>query len=107
MTSIDRSRKEVEVRNLRTGEVYREGYDRIILAPGAEPLRPPIPGIDLPNIFSLRNIPDSDRIAGYIWKGREPGPSSSWAPALSAWKWPRTSQGRGAASPLWRCSIRC
>jgi NADPH-dependent 2,4-dienoyl-CoA reductase/sulfur reductase-like enzyme/rhodanese-related sulfurtransferase len=63
---IDRSGKKVEVRNLRMGEVYREKYDRIILAPGAEPLKPPIPGIGLPNIFSLRNIPDSDRIAAVL-----------------------------------------
>jgi len=66
VTRIDRARKEVEVKNLRTGEVYRESYDRIILAPGAEPLKPPIPGIDLPRIFSLRNIPDSDRIAAVL-----------------------------------------
>ncbi len=66
VTRIDRARKEVEVKNLRTGEVYRESYDRIILAPGAEPLKPPIPGIDLPQIFSLRNIPDSDRIAAHL-----------------------------------------
>ncbi len=66
VTKIDRAHKEVEVRNLRTGETYRESYDRIILAPGAEPIRPPIPGIDLPGIFSLRNIPDADNIAGYV-----------------------------------------
>jgi NADPH-dependent 2,4-dienoyl-CoA reductase/sulfur reductase-like enzyme/rhodanese-related sulfurtransferase len=66
VTRIDRAKKEVEVKNLRTGEVYRESYDRIILAPGAEPLKPPIPGIDLPRIFSLRNIPDSDRIAAVL-----------------------------------------
>lgn len=66
VTRIDRKEKEVEVRNLQTGETYRESYDRIILAPGAEPIRPPIPGIDMPNILSLRNIPDSDRIAAGI-----------------------------------------
>ena len=66
VTRIDRLEREVEVKNVRTGETYRESYDKIILAPGAEPIRPPIPGIDLPNIFSLRNIPDSDAIAGYI-----------------------------------------
>ena len=49
-----------------TGEIYRESYDKIILAPGAEPVRPPIPGIDLPGIFSLRNVPDSDRIAAHV-----------------------------------------
>jgi len=66
VTRIDRSEREVEVKNVRSGETYRESYDKIILAPGAEPIRPPIPGIELPNIFSLRNIPDSDAIAGYI-----------------------------------------
>jgi NADPH-dependent 2,4-dienoyl-CoA reductase/sulfur reductase-like enzyme/rhodanese-related sulfurtransferase len=66
VTRIDRSEREVEVRNVRSGEIYRESYDKIILAPGAEPIRPPIPGIELPNIFSLRNIPDSDAIAGCI-----------------------------------------
>ena len=68
VTKIDRAHKEVEVRNIRTGETYRESYDRIILAPGAEPIRPPVPGIDLPHIFSLRNIPDADGIADYVDK---------------------------------------
>jgi NADPH-dependent 2,4-dienoyl-CoA reductase/sulfur reductase-like enzyme/rhodanese-related sulfurtransferase len=66
VTKIDRAKKEVEVRNSQTGEIYRESYDKIILAPGAEPVRPPIPGIDLPGIFSLRNVPDSDRIAAHV-----------------------------------------
>jgi NADPH-dependent 2,4-dienoyl-CoA reductase/sulfur reductase-like enzyme/rhodanese-related sulfurtransferase len=70
VTRIDRVGKEVEVKHLRTGEVYRESYDKIILAPGAEPLRPPIPGIDLPQVFSLRNIPDSDRITAGISEQR-------------------------------------
>ena len=61
VTRIDRVKKEVEVKNSQTGEIYKENYDKIILAPGAEPVRPPIPGIDLPGIFSLRNVPDSDR----------------------------------------------
>jgi NADPH-dependent 2,4-dienoyl-CoA reductase/sulfur reductase-like enzyme/rhodanese-related sulfurtransferase len=67
---IDRTAKEVEVRNHQTGEIYRESYDKIILSPGAEPVRPPIPGIDLPHIFSLRTIPDTDRIAAQVEKGR-------------------------------------
>jgi NADPH-dependent 2,4-dienoyl-CoA reductase/sulfur reductase-like enzyme len=70
VTRIDRTRKEVEVRNVRTNETYRESYDRIILAPGAEPIRPPIPGIGLPNVLSLRNIPDADAIADYVEKKR-------------------------------------
>jgi NADPH-dependent 2,4-dienoyl-CoA reductase/sulfur reductase-like enzyme/rhodanese-related sulfurtransferase len=63
---IDRTKKEVEVRNVATGEVYRKGYDKIILSPGAEPMRPPIDGIELENIFNLRSIPDSDRIKACV-----------------------------------------
>ena len=66
VTAIDRAQKCVHVKNLQTGAEYREPYDRIILAPGAEPIRPPLENIDLPNIFNLRNIPDSDRIKAFI-----------------------------------------
>ena len=62
VTAIDRANKKVEVKNLQTGELYYEPYDKIILSPGAEPFKPPIKGIDLDNIFNLRNIPDSDKI---------------------------------------------
>jgi NADPH-dependent 2,4-dienoyl-CoA reductase/sulfur reductase-like enzyme/rhodanese-related sulfurtransferase len=66
VTKIDRQNKQVEVKNHATGTTYTETYDKLILSPGAEPMRPPIPGIDLPNIFSLRNIPDTDRISHYV-----------------------------------------
>lgn len=45
---------------------YEESYDDLILSPGAKPLRPPIPGIDLPNIYTLRNIPDTDKIKQHV-----------------------------------------
>jgi NADPH-dependent 2,4-dienoyl-CoA reductase/sulfur reductase-like enzyme/rhodanese-related sulfurtransferase len=64
--SIDREQQEIEVSNAQTGEVYRESYDALVLAPGAVPVRPPIPGIDLPGIFSLRTIPDSRQIREQI-----------------------------------------
>ncbi len=54
------------VRDLETGELYEERYDRLILSPGAEPLRPDIGGIGLPHVFTLRNIPDTVRIKQYI-----------------------------------------
>jgi NADPH-dependent 2,4-dienoyl-CoA reductase/sulfur reductase-like enzyme/rhodanese-related sulfurtransferase len=59
---IDRAAKKVRVRDLSTGREYEESYDKLILAPGAAPLRPPIPGIDLPGIYTLRNLQDVDRI---------------------------------------------
>lgn len=66
VTAIDPSRRQIEVKNLTTGEVYRECYDALVLAPGASPVRPPLPGIDLPGIFVLRTIPDSRQIRKWI-----------------------------------------
>jgi NADPH-dependent 2,4-dienoyl-CoA reductase/sulfur reductase-like enzyme/rhodanese-related sulfurtransferase len=64
--AIDRERREIEVKRLSTGETYRERYDALVLSPGASPIRPPLPGIDLPGIFVLRTIPDSRRIKDWI-----------------------------------------
>jgi len=66
ITVIGRERREVEARNLRTGAVTHERYDAVVLAPGAVPIRPPLPGIDLPGIFVLRSIPDSRLIRSWI-----------------------------------------
>lgn len=60
--ALDRARQEVEVVNLETGERTRERYDGLVLSPGAEPVRPPIPGADSPRLFTLRNLEDMDRI---------------------------------------------
>lgn len=65
VVSIDRSVKEVVVNNLAGGESYREGYDKIILSPGAEPTGLPERYGGFGNAFSLRNIPDADRIKAY------------------------------------------
>lgn len=64
--AIDRAKQEIEVKNLLTGEVYRERYDALVLAPGSAPIRPPLPGIDLPGIFTLRTIPDSRQMKQWI-----------------------------------------
>ena len=66
---IDRLAKKVHVRDLESDRAYDESYDKLILAPGAAPLRPPIPGIDLPGIFTLRNLQDTDRIKQRIDAG--------------------------------------
>lgn len=68
--SIDRAQKQVLVKNLVDGKEYNESYDYLILSPGASAIKPPIPGIDLPGIFSLRNIEDMDRIKAAI-KGKK------------------------------------
>jgi len=60
--SIDPTNRKVRIKNLITGDVYEESYDRLILAPGAAPVRPTIEGIDLPGIYTLRNLQDVDRI---------------------------------------------
>ncbi len=67
--AIDRTSKKVRIRQLDSGNVYEESYDKLILAPGAAPLRPPIPGIDLPGIFTLRNMQDMDRIVQRLAQG--------------------------------------
>ena len=64
--AIDSDRKVIRARKVGNGEAYEESYDKIILSPGAEPIRPPLPGIDLDGIFHLRTIPDSDRIKAMI-----------------------------------------
>ena len=63
---IDRKNKQVTVQNERTGETYRESYDKLVLSPGAAPFVPPIPGHDLPGVFVLRSIPDVDAIKSFL-----------------------------------------
>lgn len=63
---IDKDKKEVEVKDHGTGNIYTESYDYLVLSPGSNPLTPPIPGIDSPNIFTLWNIPDTDKIKDYV-----------------------------------------
>ncbi|MDR7857694.1 FAD-dependent oxidoreductase [Tissierella sp.] len=66
VTKIIKEDKKVLVKNLQNNETYEETYDYLILSPGSTPLKPPIPGIESPNIFSLWNIPDTDTIKSYI-----------------------------------------
>lgn len=67
--AIDRRAKKVRVRDLVSGREYEESYDKLILATGAAPFRPPIGGIDLPGIFTLRNMQDMDRIKERLEQG--------------------------------------
>lgn len=65
VTAVDVAAKQVTVRKA-DGSVYTESYDKLLLSPGASPVRPPLSGIDLPGIFTLRNVSDTDRIKGYM-----------------------------------------
>jgi NADPH-dependent 2,4-dienoyl-CoA reductase/sulfur reductase-like enzyme/rhodanese-related sulfurtransferase len=66
VVAIDREAREITVENTQTGAVSREKYDILVLSPGAAPLRPPLPGLDLPGVFSLRTIPDSRQIREWL-----------------------------------------
>ncbi|MCM3041476.1 FAD-dependent oxidoreductase [Paenibacillus motobuensis] len=62
---VDTRAKKVRVNSADQG-TYEESYDYLILSPGAKPIKPPIPGIDSEFIFTVRNIPDTDRIKSYV-----------------------------------------
>ena len=66
VVAIDTKAKTVTVKNLPQGTTYTETYDKLVLSPGAEPVRPPIVGIDTPGIFTLRNVADTDRIKAFV-----------------------------------------
>lgn len=63
---IDTEQKKVWVEDLRKGKMYEESFDKLVLSPGAEPVRPPLEGISAEGIFSIRNVADTDRIHTYI-----------------------------------------
>lgn len=63
---INSREKLVKVKNVQTGEEYTESYDKLVLSPGAKPIKFPIEGINLPNIFTLRNVDDTDKIKQYV-----------------------------------------
>jgi len=64
--SINRAEKTVTARNLITGEEYKENYDKLILSMGAEPVKPPIKGLENNKVFTLRTVPDTFKIREYI-----------------------------------------
>ena len=64
--SIDRPAKKVLVKNLKTGNEFTATYDKLILAPGAGAIIPPLPGIHSANIFTVKTVPDSETIKTFI-----------------------------------------
>lgn len=65
VTAVDLHGKKVTVRTSE-GDIYTESYDKLLLSPGASPVRPPLPGIDGKRIFTLRNVADTDAIKSYL-----------------------------------------
>ena len=63
---IDPAQKTIAVKDLKTGEIYNESYDNLILSPGAEPVKPNIEGADASFVFTLRNIPDTMKIKAFL-----------------------------------------
>jgi NADPH-dependent 2,4-dienoyl-CoA reductase/sulfur reductase-like enzyme/rhodanese-related sulfurtransferase len=66
VVGISSKQKTVELKNHATGEVTTEKYDKLVLSPGAAPIRPPLPGIDLPGIFSVRTVPDARDMRAWL-----------------------------------------
>jgi NADPH-dependent 2,4-dienoyl-CoA reductase/sulfur reductase-like enzyme/rhodanese-related sulfurtransferase len=67
--SVSPKNKTVDLRNVKTGEVITEPYDKLVLSPGAPSVHPPLPGIDLPGIFHVRTVPDVRAIRQWIEGG--------------------------------------
>lgn len=68
VVAIDRTKKTVMVRTA-DGSTYEESYDKLLLSPGATPVRPPLPGIDTEGIYTLRNVEDTDVIKARVKSG--------------------------------------
>lgn len=66
VVKIDKENKNVEIKKVKTGEIYKEDYDVLVISTGSTPLKPPIEGINSPNIFTLWNVPDTDEIKSFI-----------------------------------------
>ena len=66
VVAIDTAAQTITVKKLPEGTTYTETYDKLVLSPGAEPVRPPIVGIDTPGIFTLRNVADIDKIKAFV-----------------------------------------
>jgi NADPH-dependent 2,4-dienoyl-CoA reductase/sulfur reductase-like enzyme/rhodanese-related sulfurtransferase len=69
--AISRQAKTVDLRDVKSGQVTSEHYDKLVLSPGAASVHPPLPGVDLPGIFHVRTVPDARTICEWIEKGTE------------------------------------
>ena len=70
VTAINRERKTVTVKNLETGNVFEESYDKLLLSPGAKPVIPNLPGVNSDKLFTLRTVEDTFRIKEYVQQSK-------------------------------------
>ena len=80
VVGISAQKKTVELKNHFTNGIIIEKYDKLVLSPGSAPIRPPLPGIDLPGIFSVRTIPDARDIVAWITRNDLPEYSETGFP---------------------------
>jgi len=64
--NIDTEKKQVEIYDIKNNKNYKESYDKLILSPGAIPIKPPVKGFDSPNVFTLKDIPDTLAIKNFV-----------------------------------------
>lgn len=66
VTQINPDQKTVIVKNIQSGETFEQSYDELVLSPGASPIKPPFPGVDLRGIFTIRSVPDSNQVKSWV-----------------------------------------
>lgn len=66
VVKINRDKKTITVKEVLTNNVYEEKYDKLVLSPGATPVRPPFDGVDKPHVFTVRNVVDIERIHAFV-----------------------------------------
>ena len=83
VVGISAANKTVDLKDHKTGKVSTESYDKLVLSPGAAPIRPPLPGIDLPGIFSVRTVPDARAIRAWLARNDLPDYSETGLQTLT------------------------
>ena len=86
VVGIDSQQKTVELKNQISGETSTESYDKLVLSPGAAPIRPPLPGIDLPGIFSVRTVADAVDIRKWLERDVDRSVGNAFTGVDSGWE---------------------